>query len=89
MCWFIYHSQLHVSCLELIFFVFTQMLNLDLLGNGDNPSPVKKESIHQALERLSGPQRVFIELCLRERKEDRPSATSLLKHPALQEVRLG
>ena len=64
------------------------MLNLDLLGNGDNPSPVKKESIRLALEGLIGPQKEFIGLCLRENKAERPNATSLLKHPALQVVSL-
>ncbi len=64
----------------------TQMLNFDLLGNGENPSRVKKESIHQALNGLTGPQREFVDLCLRQNKEERPSATTLLKHPALQEV---
>lgn len=64
------------------------MLNLDLLGNGDNPSPVKKESIQRALDGLVGPQREFVELCLRENKAERPNATSLLKHPALQVVSL-
>ncbi len=65
----------------------TQMLNFDLLGNGENPSRVKKESIHQALHGLTGPQQEFVDICLRQNKEDRPSATTLLKHPALQEVR--
>jgi len=62
------------------------MLNLDLLGNGDNPSPVKQESIEKAFEGITGRQRDFIEICLRKNKEDRPTATALLKHPALQEV---
>ncbi|XP_064383262.1 nuclear receptor-binding protein-like [Halichondria panicea] len=63
-----------------------EMLNFDLLGNGENPSRVKKESIHQALHGLTGPQQEFVDICLRQNKEDRPSATTLLKHPALQEV---
>ncbi len=62
------------------------MLNFDLLGNGENPIRVKKESISQALNGLSGSQGEFVEMCLREDKEERPSATTLLKHPALQEV---
>ena len=64
----------------------TQMLNFDLLGNGENPSRVKQESIHQALSGVIGPQQEFVDMCLRQNKEERPSATTLLKHPALQEV---
>ena len=63
------------------------MLNLDLLGNSEGrPTLVNKEAIQQALGKIHGPQRAFIELCLQEDPAKRPKASSLLKHAVLQEV---
>lgn len=65
------------------------MLNLDLLGNSEGrPTLVNKEAIQQALGKIHGPQRAFIELCLQEDPVKRPKASSLLKHAVLQEVML-
>ena len=63
------------------------MLNLDLLGNGDGrPSPVKQEAIKRVVLELDPARRGFIGLCLEEDPTKRPRASSLLKHPVLQEV---
>ena len=68
----------------------SQMLNLDLLGNGDGrPCPVKPESIARAVEGLEGPRRHFIRLCLSVDPSQRHTASALLKLPVLQEVRGG
>ncbi len=63
------------------------MLNLDLLGNSEGRRTlVNSEAIQQALGQVPDSQRAFIELCLREDPAKRPKASTLLKHPVLQEV---
>ena len=64
---------------------FSQMLNLDLLGNGEHFLAVK-ESIGKYVDALEPHKKQFVELCLREDPKARPKANSLLKHPVLQEV---
>lgn len=65
-----------------------EMLNLELLGNGDShPGRVAmKQLIQHALEGLDEPRREFIKSCLQEEPSLRPRATSLLKQAVLQEV---
>lgn len=66
---------------------FLQMLNLDLLGNSEGRRTlVNSEAIHQALGQVPDSQRAFIEFCLQEDPAKRPKASTLLKHPVLQEV---
>ena len=63
------------------------MLNLDLLGNSEGrPTLVNKEAIQHALGEIQDSHRAFIELCLQEDPAKRPKASTLLKHPVLQEV---
>ena len=65
------------------------MLNLDLLGNSEGRRTlVNSEAIQQALGQVPDSQRAFIELCLQEDPAKRAKASTLLKHPVLQEVRV-
>lgn len=62
-----------------------QMLNLDLLGNGDNLLALK-EVIGKYVDALEPHKKQFVELCLRQDPKTRPKANELLTHPVLQEV---
>ena len=64
------------------------MLNLDLIGNGENFLALK-ESIGKYVDALEPHKKQFVELCLREDPKARPKANTLLKHPVLQEVATG
>ena len=66
-----------------------QMLNFELLGNGEGAhgytSP-KQEAVLRAVEGLDERKREFIQLCLHQQPSKRPRAQDLLKHLVLQQV---
>lgn len=64
-----------------------EMLNLDLLGNGDTVAHHDmKEMIERSIESLAEPVKQFIKLCTSELPDLRPQAADLLNHPVLQDV---
>ena len=61
-----------------------QMLNLDLVGNGD--SRWVNESIKRAMKGLTPSRKEFISSCLTEDPSERRTASDLIKSKVLQEV---
>ena len=64
----------------------SQMLNLDLLANGDSRR-VNQESINRAMQGLNKSRKEFISACLEEDPAKRLTASALMKSRVLQEVR--
>lgn len=65
--------------------VIFQMLNLDLLANGDNRR-VNQESIDRAMQGLTKSRKEFISSCLEKDPSKRVTASALMKSKVLQEV---
>ena len=62
-----------------------QMLNLDLLANGDNRR-VNQEAINRAMQGLTKHRKEFISSCLEEDPAKRLTASALIKSRVFQEV---
>lgn len=64
---------------------FSQMLNLDLLANGDSRR-VNQDAINRAMKGLTKNRKEFIASCLEEDPSKRVTASALIKSKVLQEV---